>query len=77
MGTHHSSLVNMSKMMYNWSPKQMFDKIRYNAMESGWLQTQKYLEMYLIILSLFEILISTSLGVYLILEILLQRIEGV
>jgi len=24
--------------MYNWSPKQTFDKIRYNAMESGWLQ---------------------------------------
>jgi len=43
-------------------------------MESGWLQTQKYLEMYLIIFSLFEMLIITSLGVYLTLEILLQRI---
>ena len=25
----------MSEMMYNWSAKQTFDKIRYNAMESG------------------------------------------
>jgi len=33
--------------------------------------------MYLIIVSLFEMLIITSLGVYLIMEILLQLIDGV
>ena len=71
MATRHSSLIKMSKMMYNCSPKQTFHKIQ--AIESGWLQTQKNLEMYLIIFSLFEMLIITSLGVYLILEIL-QRI---
>jgi hypothetical protein len=77
MGTHHSSLVKMSKIMYKWSPKQEFDKLRYNAMESGWLQTQNYLVMYLTILFLLKMLIITSLVVYLILKILIQWIERV
>jgi hypothetical protein len=49
----------------------------YNATESGQLQTQKHLVMYLIISSLFKMLITTLLGVYLTLEILLQWIERV
>ena len=67
----------MSKMMYNWSPKQTFDKIWYNAMESGWLQTWKYLVIYLTTLSVFEMFIITNLAVYVILEILLQWIKRV
>jgi len=60
----HSSSVKISKIMYNWSPKQTFDVIRM-------ITTTKILGN-VSILSLLETLIITSLGVYLILEILLQ-----
>jgi hypothetical protein len=77
MGTHYSGLVKWIKWCMIGLQNKTFDRTWYNAMERVWLQNTKLLgNVSNYRFSLWNV-DNYQLGVYLMLEILLQWIEGV